>query len=63
MKHSETSVLRALSKKHDVLIESFKIFVLNESANKKYDLGNGSWGKIDFLMNCCGYNLFFTNSF
>ena len=30
---------------------------------RKNDLGNGSWGKIDFLVNHCGYTLIRTSKF
>lgn len=67
-------VLRKLSLKNDVKIESSvqKIFILTDTVdtkegvmsnpNKKWDLGNGSWGKIDFLKKC-GYSVSYVNKF
>ena len=67
-------VLRKLSLKNDVKIEPSvqKIFVLTDKVdtkegvmpnpNKKWDLGNGSWGKIDFLKKC-GYSVSYVNKF
>jgi len=59
-KHKMDEVLRALAKKHDCRIVGNVIQVLNgKSIEAKYqlsnDLGNGSWGKIDFLVNHCGF--------
>ena len=51
-------VLRALNKKNDCLIsETDKIVFILTGKSKKNDLGNKSWGKIDFLVNCCGFGL------
>ena len=52
-KHNLDEVLRALAKKNDVRIdERLKVIqVLTPDAKKaKNDLGNGSWGKIDYLV-------------
>ena len=49
-KYRVDEVLRSLSKKHDVRINGTDILVLNGKSKKKpkqYDLGNGSWGKIE----------------
>ncbi len=60
-------VLKGLSTKHDVKISGTTILVLSDKVydtktkqsvdnpKKRWDLGNGSWGKIDFLTNHCGY--------
>ena len=61
-------VLRSLSKKNDIRILGSTICMLTdkvvddkvESINnpiKLHDLGNGSWGKIGFLQNYCGYKI------
>lgn len=64
--HNEDEVIRSLSKKSDIRIDSESkiIKVLskldkdgNPNKEAKNDLGNGSWGKIDFLRNYCGYYL------
>ena len=57
-------VLFQLGKKHDVSIQNKEVLVLNGNTKKpqfkpQHDLGNGSWGKIDFLVNHCGYRQFF----
>lgn len=64
-KHNEDEVLYRLRKKSDVRVTSFKeILVLGKRAkNKQHDLGNGSWGKIDFLVNHCGYRQIFVTEF
>ena len=63
-KHSEDEVLRALRLKNDLKIEGNRIEVLSEySTKRKNDLGNGSWGKIDFLVNYCGYYTVFVSAF
>jgi len=67
-RYTEDEVLKALSKKHDVNVNSTTktIQVLN-GKNKKFpkanDLGNKSWGKIDFLCNYREYNWFFVSEF
>lgn len=49
-KHSEASVLFSLSKKNDVRIKGNTIITLNDKSKIKHnDLGNSSWGKIDYL--------------
>lgn len=60
--YSEDEVLRALSKKRDVRVNrnNREVYLLtgsNPHYPKSDDLGNGSWGKIDFLTNYCGYRL------
>jgi hypothetical protein len=59
-KHREDEVLRQLSKKRDVKIHQGRQIEIISSRNQRYtgDLGNGSWGKIDFLVNHCGYRMF-----
>ena len=51
-------VLRALNKKNDCLIsETDKIVFVLIGRGKKNDLGNKSWGKIDFLTRYCNFTL------
>lgn len=50
-KHNVDEVLRALRQKKDLKIQGNQIQILRNSS----DLGNGSWGKIDFLVNHQGY--------
>ena len=59
MKHNENEVLRSLAQKRDIKIENKNIFVLTF----QQDLGNKSWGKIDFLTNYCNYHLQFIYKF
>lgn len=64
-KHNEDEVLYRLRKKQDLRITQNKeILVLGKNGkNKQNDLGNGSWGKIDFLVNHCGYRQYFVKEF
>ncbi len=61
-KHTLESALKSLSKKQDVRINTNGIFVLKNEKKQKHDLGNGSWGKIDFL-NKQGLRTIFVNEF
>jgi hypothetical protein len=59
-KHSVDEVLEALKKKKDCKVDSQEkiISVLqNKVHGKTNDLGNKSWGKIDYLTKYCGYTL------
>jgi hypothetical protein len=69
-KHTEDEVLKSLSKKHDVKINRItkEIYILNGKSSKPQfqksdDLGNSSWGKIDYLTKHCGYRRMFTAEF
>ena len=64
--HNLDEVLRSLSKKHDVKVDerTSTISVLSkDSPIRKDDLGNGSWGKIDFLVNHQGFKLLHVTKF
>lgn len=50
-KYDEVSVVKALSKNPDIRIKGNHIEIVK---NSQY-IGNGSWGKIDFLTHYCGY--------
>ena len=67
-------VLRGLGRKNDVRIDGFRVLVLTDKVldkngtsipnpEKMNDLGNKSWGKIDFLTHYCNYNVVKVNSF
>lgn len=70
-KHNVDEVVRSLRKKNDVQIDTntktvsiivSRVYIpalMKTINNPKYtgDLGNGSWGKIDFLTKYCGYSL------
>lgn len=74
-KHNEDEVLRALRSKNDVRIVNGEVQVLKDTVwsdkeqktvvnpKKHFDLGNGSWGKISFLVNHCGYRQIFVSEF
>jgi hypothetical protein len=73
-KHTEDEVLKALRYKKDVRVESRYVYVLRNKVetkdgsivinpNKIFDIGNRTWGKIDFLCNHCGYTLLHTDKF
>lgn len=49
-KHNIASAIQSLSRKNDCQVGQTSIMVLkNSSPLKKHDLGNGSWGRIDYL--------------
>ena len=55
-------VIRSLSKKRDVKINTSNKevnIVKQDDTYANQDLGNGSWGKIDYLVNYCGYRVYF----
>lgn len=54
-KHDVDEVIRSLSKKNEVKINPYEKIV--KVLSNQTELGNGSWGKIDFLTNHCGYML------
>lgn len=69
-KHRLDEVLQSLRLKHDCRVDSANktIKVLNGKSKKPQfnltnDLGNGSWGKIDYLQNVQGYRLMFVAEF
>ena len=74
-KHNEDEVLRALRSKSDVRIVNGEVQVLKDTVwntkeqktvvnhKKHFDLGNGSWGKISFLIKYCGYRQIFVSEF
>lgn len=54
-KYDEISVVRALSKNPDVTITNKGNLKVVEVVKNSQWCGNGTWGKIDFLVNHCGY--------
>lgn len=70
-KHYVDEVIRSLSQKRDCKIISNKygggtIYILNGKSHKypkSNDLGNGSWGKIDFLCNHKGFIFIYVSEF
>lgn len=65
--HTLDEVIRSLSAKKDCKFADTgkqAIFILTKgSAEEKKDLGNKSWGKIDYLVHYCGFMLFRVDSF
>lgn len=76
-KHTEDEVLKSLQSKNDVRINPMngEILILTDKVydpskdcyvdnkEKKHDLGNGSWGKLDYLTKYCGYVIIKVDSF
>jgi len=74
-KHTVDEVLKALSRKNDVRIKDDCIEMLNDeiydrkqkkfiqNPKKHFDIGNGSWGKIDFLCNYHGFWIYYVDEF
>lgn len=56
--YDEATAIRSLSKKKGVKISSGIIKIEKGTA----ELGNGSWGKISFLVNYCGYKQIFVDA-
>ena len=51
--YDEVSVIRSITKKVDVSVDYVnKIIQVKEDSN---EVGNGTWGKIDYLCHYCGY--------
>jgi len=75
--HSIDEVLNSLNKKRDCkvdtenkVVEVLKLKVhdknsleLIDNPKAKFDLGNGSWGKLDYLKNHMGYTILFVGQF
>ena len=62
-KHEEGLILQSLRRKKDILISDAIYVLSNDSPFKAHDLGNKSWGKIDYLVNYCGYFINFVKKF
>ena len=69
-KHNEYDCIKQLDRKRDCKIASSGVIVILQNhifipkegktirnPNKHFDLGNKSWGKIDYLINHCGYSM------
>lgn len=64
--YSFDGVLQSLARKSDcmVLPNRSEILILSDTNHsKKYDLGNGSWGKMDYLLHYYGFRLVVVDSF
>lgn len=63
-KHTMDEVIRSLSKKKDVKVDpNLKVVEILNTPFKSNDLGNGSWGKIDFLVNHLGFQKVYVEEF
>lgn len=52
--YDEVSVIRSITKKVDISIDYVnKIVQVKKDSN---EVGNGTWGKIDYLCHYCGYS-------
>lgn len=51
--YDEISVIKALNKKRDVKVSQYDKKI--EVTIGTTDCGNGTWGKIDYLVHYCGY--------
>lgn len=52
--YDEVSVIKSITKKADISIDYVnKIVQVKKDSN---EVGNGTWGKIDYLCHYCGYN-------
>lgn len=62
-KHNLDEVVRSLANKRDVRVDT-KLNVVEILHPAQYqDLGNGSWGKIDYLVNHCRFTKLFVSEF
>jgi len=63
-KYTVETATRSLSKKKDVKVSGNTVQVIkSDSPRYTGDLGNGSWGRIDYLVNHMGYTLIKTGDF
>lgn len=52
--YDEVSVIRSITKKADISVDyANKIVQVKKDSN---EVGNGTWGKIDYLCHYCGYS-------
>lgn len=62
--YDEEDVKNRLRKKHDIkILKDRKNILLLFGSQAKGDIGIGSSGKIDFLVNYCGYRVEWTDDF
>lgn len=59
-KYDEVSVIRSLSQKHEVSVDRIRKVV--EVVKNAVNVGNGTWGKIDYLCHYCGYHAILVNN-
>lgn len=52
--YDEASVIRSITKKADISVDCVnKVVQVKKDSN---EVGNGTWGKIDYLCHYCGYS-------
>lgn len=56
--YDEATVVRALNKKRSIKVSNGVIKVERNST----EVGNGTWGKISYLVNYCGYKQIFVDA-
>lgn len=56
--YDEATVVRALNKKRSIKVSNGVIKVERDST----EVGNGTWGKISYLVNYCGYKQIFVDA-
>lgn len=62
--HNPENDIRTLNKKNDCKIIRRTIYILSIFSNFKInDLGNKSWGKIDFLVNYVDFKIMYVQDF
>lgn len=61
-KYNVDEVIRILNKKYDCKVVGVEIQLL-QGKKAKHDLGNGSYGKIDFLVNYRDFRKIYVESF
>lgn len=57
-KHDEASVIRSLARNKDVYVDNVRRVIRVTFGTAR--VGNGTWGKIDYLTHYCGYTAGFT---
>lgn len=57
--YDEANVVRSLMRKHSINISYCGNTRTIEVEKNAYDIGNGSWGKIDYLVKYCGYTVIY----
>jgi hypothetical protein len=78
-KYNLSDVIKSLRKKHDIkifehkmkicILSSFKVINLKGelkqiiNPEKRFDIGNKSLGKIDYLVNYCHFHIFYILNF
>jgi hypothetical protein len=73
--YNVVEVLKSFRNKKDIRIEGYYIYILSDfvyipkindriiNPIKSFDLGNGSWGKIDFLVKVHDFTIIYVNNF